>query len=307
MNRFIKSIVAFSLKNRFFTFFWVSILFVAGLLSFIKTPIEAFPDVTNTQIIIVTQWNGRSAEEVERFVSVPIEVAMASVQNKTSVRSISMFGLSVVKIIFEDNVEDFYARQQVNNMLRGVDIPEGVEPDVQPPYGPTGEIFRYIINSKKLNSRDLLTIQKWVVDRQLRSIPGVADIVTFGGRDKIYEIQVNPVWLAKYDITPLEVYQAVSKGNINVGGDVIEKNGQAYVVRGMGLLSSIPDIENIIIEDINGVPVLVKNVAQVVESDLPRVGQAGYNSNDDIIEGIVVMRKGENPSDVLKKIRSKVD
>jgi len=280
---------------------------IAGVISFIKTPIEAFPDVTNTQIIIVTQWQGRSAEEVERFVSIPIEIAMSSVQNKTSVRSINMFGLSVVKVIFEDKVEDFFARQQINNQLRGIDFPEGVEPDVQPPYGPTGEIFRYVLKSKKLNSRDLLTIQKWVVDRQLRSIPGVADITTFGGRDKIYEIQINPVLLSKYDITPLEVYQAVSKSNINVGGDVIEKNGQAYVVRGMGLLNKIEDIENIIVEDIKGVPILVKNVAGVVESDLPRVGQAGYNTNDDIIEGIVVMRKGENPSEILKGIRSKVD
>jgi len=307
MNRFIRNIVAFSLKNKFFTFFWVAILMIAGVISFIKTPIEAFPDVTNTQIIIVTQWQGRSAEEVERFVSIPIEIAMSSVQNKTSVRSINMFGLSVVKVIFEDKVEDFFARQQINNQLRGIDFPEGVEPDVQPPYGPTGEIFRYVLKSKKLNSRDLLTIQKWVVDRQLRSIPGVADITTFGGRDKIYEIQINPVLLSKYDITPLEVYQAVSKSNINVGGDVIEKNGQAYVVRGMGLLNKIEDIENIIVEDIKGVPILVKNVAGVVESDLPRVGQAGYNTNDDIIEGIVVMRKGENPSEILKGIRSKVD
>ncbi len=307
MNSFIRNIVAFSLKNKFFTFFWVGILLIAGLISFVRTPIEAFPDVTNTQIIIVTQWQGRSAEEVERFVSIPIEIAMSSVQNKTSVRSINMFGLSVVKIIFEDRVEDFFARQQVNNQLRGIDFPEGVEPDVQPPYGPTGEIYRYILKSKNLSSRELLTIQKWVIDRQLRSVPGVADITTFGGRDKIFEIQINPVLLSKYDITPLEVYQAVSKSNINVGGDVIEKNGQAYVVRGMGLLNKIEDIENIIVDDINGVPILVKNVAGVVESDLPRVGQAGYNANDDIIEGIVVMRKGENPSEVLKGIRSKID
>ena len=307
MNRFIRNIVAFSLKNKFFTFFWVGILVIAGVISFVRTPIEAFPDVTNTQIIIISQWQGRSAEEVERFVSIPIEIAMSSVQNKTSVRSINMFGLSVVKIIFEDHVEDFFARQQVNNQLRGVDFPEGVVPDVQPPYGPTGEIFRYVLNSKTRNSRDLLTLQTWVVDRQLRSVSGVADINTFGGREKIYEIQINPVLLSKYEITPLEVYQAVSKSNINVGGDVIEKNGQAYVVRGMGLLDKIEDIENIIVDDINGVPILVKNVANVVESDLPRVGQAGFNSKDDIIEGIVVMRKGENPSEVLKGIRAKVE
>src|SRR5690606_2561459 len=261
MNKVIQNIVAFSLKNRFFTFFWVAIMIIAGIVSYKNTPIEAFPDVTNTQIILVTEWPGRSAQEVERFVSIPIEVAMNSVQRKTNVRSISMFGLSVIKIIFEDDVEDFFARQQVSNQLVGVDLPEGVRAEVQPPYGPTGEIFRYILRSITKDTRELLTIQNWVIDRQLRAIPGVADVVAFGGREKIYEIQVNPAMLSQYDITPLDVYNAVSNSNINVGGDVIEKNGQAYVVRGMGLLTSVADIENIIIDDRQGVPVLVRNVA----------------------------------------------
>src|SRR6187455_611114 len=137
MTKFIRHIVAFSLKNKSIIFFLTGILVVGGVVSFIHTPIEAFPDVTNTQIIIVTEWNGRSAEEVERFVTIPIEVAMNSVQKKTSVRSICMFGLSVMKIIFDDDVEDFFARQQVTNLLRNVNLPEGVDPDVQPPYGPT--------------------------------------------------------------------------------------------------------------------------------------------------------------------------
>ncbi|MBT1690569.1 efflux RND transporter permease subunit [Dawidia soli] len=307
MNKLIKNIVAFSLKNRFFTFFWVAIMIVAGIVSYRNTPIEAFPDVTNTQIIIVTEWQGRSAQEVERFVSIPIEVAMNSVQRKTNVRSISMFGLSVIKIIFDDDVEDFFARQQVNNQLVNVSLPEGVDPEVQPPYGPTGEIFRYVLTSKVKDTRELLTIQNWTIDRQLRAVPGVADVVAFGGREKIYEIQVNPALLQRYDITPLDVYEAVNKSNINVGGDVIEKNGQAYVVRGMGLLNSAEDIENIIIEARAGVPVLVKNVATVLQSDLPRVGQVGLDSNDDVVEGIVVMRKGENPSDVLSRVKARIE
>lgn len=282
-------------------------MIIAGVVSYKNTPIEAFPDVTNTQIIIVTEWQGRSAQEIERFVSIPIEVAMNSVQRKVNVRSISMFGLSVIKIIFEDDVEDFFARQQVNNQLTNVSLPEGVEPEVQPPYGPTGEIFRYVLNSKTKDTRELLTIQNWIIDRQLRAVSGVADVVAFGGREKIYEIQVNPALLNRYEITPLDVYQAVNKSNINVGGDVIEKNGQAYVVRGMGLLNSMEDIENIIIEDRQGVPVLVKNVATVQQSDLPRVGQVGLNKNDDVVEGIVVMRKGENPSEVLARVKSKID
>jgi cobalt-zinc-cadmium resistance protein CzcA len=307
MNKFIRGIVGFSLKNRFFIFFMTGLLTIAGIVSYRDTPLEAFPDVTNTQIIIVTEWNGRSAEEIERFVTVPIEVAMNSVQQKTNVRSTTMFGLSIIKIIFDDNVEDFFARQQVNNQLRNISLPEGVEPDVQPPYGPTGEIFRYTLKSKDRDSRELLTLQNWVIDRQLRSIPGVADVVAFGGREKIYEVQVNPTNLVKYNITPLEVYQAVSKSNINVGGDVIEKNGQAYVVRGIGLLTSIRDIENIIVEFVKGNPVLVRDVAVVKESDMPRVGQVGLDDNDDVVEGIVVQRKGENPSAVLALIKDKVE
>ncbi|GAB2637935.1 CusA/CzcA family heavy metal efflux RND transporter [Emticicia sediminis] len=269
-------------------------------------PIEAFPDVTNTQIIIVTEWNGRSAEEIERFVTTPIEISMNSVQKKTSVRSITMFGLSVIKIIFDDDVEDFFARQQVNNLLRNVSLPDGVEPDVQPPYGPTGEIFRYTLKSKSRDSRDLLTIQNWVIDRQLRSVAGVADLVAFGGQEKTYEISVDPNRLSKYDITPLQVYEAVNKGNLNVGGDIIEKNKQAYVVRGIGLLSSIQDIENIIVDDAGGNPILVKNLADVSEAAMPRVGQVGLNDNDDVVEGIVVMRKGENPKEVLERVKAKI-
>lgn len=306
MNKFIRNIVAFSLKNKFFTFFMTGVLIIAGIVSFIKTPIEAFPEVTNTQIIIVSQWPGRSAEEIERFVTRPTEVAMNSVQRKTNVRSITMFGLSVMKIIFEDGVDDFFARQQVNNQLRTVSLPEGVDPEVQPPYGPTGEIFRYVLRSPDRNSRDLLTVQNWTIDRQLRSVAGVADVVAFGGQEKIYEIQVNPTQLQKYDITPLEVYNAVSKSNLNVGGDVIERNNQAYVVRGIGLLDKQSDIENIIIDQNQDAPVLVKHVATVKESALPRVGQTGLNNDDDVVEGIVVMRKDENPSEVLARVKKKV-
>ena len=307
MNKFIKNIIAFSLKNRMFTFLWVSILVIAGVIAFKQMPIEAFPDVTNTQIIVVTQWNGKSAEEVERFVTSPIEIAMNSVQRKTSVRSVTMFGLSVIKIIFEDDVEDFFARQQVNNQLRNIQLPSGVDPDVQPPYGPTGEIFRYVLRSDKRDTRDLLTIQSWMIDRQLRAIPGVADLVAFGGQQKVYEISVEPDRLASYDITPMEVYDAVSKSNLDVGGDVIEKNGQAYVVRGVGLLQSIKDIENIIVKYANGNPILVKHIARVIESSLPRVGQTGLDQNDDVVEGIVVMRKGENPHEVLARVKDKIN
>ena len=196
-------------------------------------------------------WPGRSAEEVEKFVSIPIEVAMNPVQKKSSVRSTTVFGLSVVKIIFDDGVEDAFARQQVNNMLLGVDLPEGISPDVQPPTGPTGEIFRYTLTSSVKTVQELKTLQDWIIERRLLGVPGVADVVSFGGEVKTYEIKVNPQKLASYNITPLDVYMAASKSNINVGGDVIVDNSQAYVVRGIGLLDNEDEISNIIVNNIN--------------------------------------------------------
>ena len=305
MNKAIRGIVAFSLRNKGFTLIVTGVLVVLGIWSYLKTPLEAFPDVTNTQIIVVTQWNGRSAEEIERFVSVPIEVAMNSVQRKTSVRSISMFGLSVIKIIFEDDVEDAFARQQVNNLLRNVNLPEGVEADVQPPYGPTGEIFRYTLDSER-NASELLVWQDWVIDRQLRTVPGVADVVSFGGARKIYEVSVVPGKLTEYGLTPLDVYVAIQNSNKNVGGDVIERNGQAFVVRGIGLYTELADIENVIVSVHEGVPLLVKHVAKVSVGTVPRVGQVGLDEENDKVEGIVVMRKGENPSEVLAALKAKI-
>ncbi len=307
MNKFIKNIIGFSLKNKAFTFIWVAILAVAGFISFKNMPIEAFPDVTNTQIVIITQWNGRSAEEVERFVTTPIELAMSPVQKKTSVRSTTMFGLSIVKILFEDGVDDIFARNMVNNQLRTVSLPEDIDPEVQPPYGPTGEIYRYTLESKDRDSRDLLTLQTWVVDRALRSVPGVADVNVFGGQDKVFELSIDPRKLDKYNLTPSEVLEAVTNSNLNVGGDVIEKSGQAYVVRGIGLVKSISDIENITIHSDGGNPILVKNVADVHEGSLPRVGQASLNNQADTVEGIVVMRKGENAQEVLLAVKAKID
>lgn len=307
MNKLIKGIIGFSLRNKLFTFFWIGVVVIAGIISYKNIPVEAFPDVTNTQIIIVTQWPGRSAEEVERFVTSPVEIAMNSVQKKENVRSVTMFGLSVIKIIFDDDVDDFFARQQVNNQLKNVQLPDDVDPEVQPPYGPTGEIFRYTLNSNEKDTRELLTIQNWVIDRQLRAVPGIADVVAFGGREKTYEVEIDPILLQKYELSSPQVYEAISNANVNVGGDIIEKNGQAYVVRGIGLLDSRADIENTIVAESDDNPILIKNIAKVTESNIPRVGQAGLNENDDVVEGIVVMRKNENPSEVLERLKEKIE
>lgn len=306
MNKFIKNIIYFSLRHRYLVFFLTAIIAVMGVLSYKNTPVETFPDVTNTQIIIIAQWPGRSAEEIEKFVTMPMETVLNSVQKKSNLRTTSAFGLSYIRIIFDDDVDDAFARQQVLSRLGGTDLPDGVKPDVQPPYGPTGEIYRYTLKSAIRSIRDLTTIQNWVLDRQFKSVPGVADVNSFGGEEKTYEVSVNPELLIKYNLTSLDVYNAISKSNVNVGGDVIEKNGQSYLVRGIGLLNNIEDIRNIIINKINGVPLLVKNVADVMEGGKPRLGQVARDQNEDVLEGIIVMRKGENPSDVLNAVREKV-
>ena len=318
MNKALKSILAFSLKNKYFVFFATAIMVIYGVITFKNMPIEAFPDVTNTEITIITQWPGRSAEEVEKFVTIPIEITLNPVQKKTSLRSTSIFGLSVVKLIFDDDVQDTYARMQVNNLLGNISLPDNITPQVQPPTGPTGEIFRYTLESSFRDPRELKTTQDWVVDRELRSVPGVADIVSFGGMVKTYEISVNPHKLSNLGITPLDVYNAVAKSNINIGGDVIKKNSQAYIVRGIGILNNINEIKNIIVININGIPVLVKDVADVSISNLPRLGEVGRTDavdtaamrtlikNPDAVEGIVLMRKGENPDKVIQALKQKI-
>ncbi len=300
--------------------FLASILIIAGIITFKDMPIEAFPDVTNTEITVITQWPGRSAEEVEKLITIPIEIALNPVQKKLSLRSTSIFGLSFIKLIFEDNVKDSEARQQVMNMLVNATLPPGITPAVQPPTGPTGEIFRYTLKSSIRNVRELKTIQDWVIDRRLRAIPGIGDVNSFGGKTKTYEITVHPGKLATLGITSLDVFTAVQKTNINVGGDMIIQNNQAFAVRGLGLLNDINEIRNIIVSDNNGIPVLVKDVADVQISNLPRLGWVGRSDavidksgkrkvidNEDAVEAIIVMRKGENPSEVVGALKKEIN
>lgn len=320
MNNLLKNIIAFSLKNYYFILIATVVLLIGGVITFKNMPIEAFPDVTNTEISVITQWPGRSAEEVEKFVTTPIEIALNSVQKKVSLRSTSVFGLSYIKLVFDDGIVDKDARSQVTNLLSNADLPEGIQPSVQPPTGPTGELFRYTLRSTFRDQRDLKTMEDWVIERQLRSVPGVADVVSFGGKVKTYEIKVDPGKLSTLGITPLDLFTAVNKSNVNIGGDIINKNDQAYVVRGIGLLNNINEIKNIVVQNVNGIPVLVKDVADVEMSNLPRLGfvsrsDAVFDKNDkrsvrneeDVVEAIVIMRKGENPSQVIKSVKDKIE
>jgi len=305
MRKFVQNIVSFSLKNSLIVLLGTFLLLAGGIYSYLHTPIEAFPDVTNTRVRVITQWPGRSAEEIEKFVTLPISKEMNTIPSKASVRSISLFGLSVVTVTFDDHVDDFYAQQYASNRLGNVNLPSGADFSIEPPSGATGEIYRYIIKSR-LPIREVTSIQDWVIERELLAVPGVADIVSFGGEEKIYEIRINPTELQNYDLSPLDVYEAVSKSNVNVGGDVVSKGDQAYVVRGIGLLESKADIENIQIEVKGSTPVLVKHIAEVKVSAKPRLGQVGYNKEDDVVEGIVIMLRGENPSDVIARLKNRI-
>ena len=305
MHKFVQNIIAFSLHNHVLVLFMTVILLVAGIVCYVNTPIEAYPDVTNTRARIITQWPGRSAEEVEKFITLPIMRVMNTIPRKIDVRSTSLFGLSVVTVIFEDGVDDFFAQQYASNRMQDLDLPEGAESSIEPPSGATGEIYRYVLKSD-WPVREVAAINEWVVERELLSVPGVASIVTFGGEEKTVEIKVNPVELQNYDLSPLEVYEAVSKSNINVGGNVIQKGSQAFVVRGIGLLESMEDIENILIEVKGSTPVHVKHVATVEVSSKPRLGQVGLNDDDDLVQGIVVMLRGQNPGKVIDDLKTKI-
>lgn len=305
MHNIVDKIVAFSLRNSIVVFFLTALLVLAGVYSYINTPIEAYPDVTSTRARIITQWPGRSAEEIEKYITLPVMREMNTIPKKSGVKSISLFGLSVVTVGFDDKVTDFYAQQYAANRIAKVELPEGASAEIEPPYGATGEIFRYVIRSKR-PVKELTAIQDWQITRELVSVPGVADVNTFGGEEKTYEIKINPTELANYNLSPLDVYEAVAKSNVNVGGDVIEKGDQAYVVRGVGLLERIEDIENILIEVKNGVPVLVKQVAAVEIAAKPRLGQVGLQDEDDLVQGIVLMLRGENPSEVIARLKDKI-
>ena len=230
MHKFVQNIVAASLRNHVFVLFMTVLLVIAGVIAYRGMPIEAYPDVTNTRARIITQWPGRSAEEVEKFITLPIMRVMNTIPRKAEVRSTSLFGLSVVTVIFEDGIDDFFAQMYAAIRLMGLDLPEGADAEIEPPSGATGEIFRYILKSD-LPIREVTAIDQWVVQRELLSVAGVADVVSFGGEQKIYEVRVNPVELHNYGLSPLEVFEALENSNINVGGDIINKGGQAYVVR----------------------------------------------------------------------------
>ena len=302
----IKRIVQFALYQPLFVFLGMVLFVGGGIVAFKALPIEAFPDVSDTQVTVITLFPGHAAEEVEKQVTIPIEVALSGVPNSVRVFSHTQFGLSFIILTFNDKPTDYFARQQVIERLRGVDLPAGVEPSLAPLSTAIGEIYRYRVKGDHLDSRELRTIQDWTVVRQLKSVPGVADIVSFGGLIKQYEVQPSLVRMKDYKVTLQQLADALAKSNSNAGGGYVEHGRQQFLIRGLGLLSSIDDIGDVVVAQRNGTPVLVKHVAQVTISAVPRQGIVGQDDNDDVVTGIVLMRKGENPSLVLAALKDKI-
>ncbi len=303
----IKRIVAFALHQPLVIFF-ATLLFVAGgLIAFKNLPVEAFPDVTDTQVTVITLFPGRAAEEVEKQVTIPLEVALSGLPNAVRMFSHTQFGLSFLILTFDDDANVNWSRQQVGERLRTVVLPPGVEPDIAPLSTAIGEIYRYRVKSDAHDSKELRTLEDWVIERALRRIPGVADIVPMGGLIKQYEVQPDLAKLRAYKLTLQNLQTALERGNNNAGGGYVEQGGQQYTIRGIGLLRDAADIDNIVLAERNGTPVLVRDVARVHVGSVPRQGVVGQDKDDDAVTGVVLMRKGENPSKILKEVKARVD
>ena len=302
----IKRIVSFSLHQPLFVMLGLLLFVGGGIAAFKQLPIEAFPDVTDTQVNVISLFPGRAAEEVEKQVTIPLEVALAGLPNTVRMFSHTQFGLSFMIITFDDKANAYFARQQVTERLREVDLPPGVTPELAPLSTPIGEVYRYRVKSDGLDSRELRTLQDWVVTRQLKLVPGVADIVSIGGLIKQYEVHPDLARMRDYKVTLSQIFDALSKGNANAGGSYVTQGRQQYLIRGIGLARTPDDIGNIVVAERNGVPVLIRHVAEVTIGAVPRQGVAGMDADDDIVTGVVLMRQGENPSEVLGRVKEKV-
>ncbi len=303
----IRRIVAFALYQPLFIALGVALFIGAGAFAFKNLPVEAFPDVTDTQVTVISLYPGRAAEEVEKQVTVPLEVNLSGLPGAVRMFSHTQFGLSFVIITFDDRYNGYFARQQVVERLREVDLPDGVQAQLAPFSTAVGEIYRYRMKGDGVSARELRSYQDWIVARQLRFVPGVADITSLGGLVKQYEVRPDLDRLRDYKITLSQLSQAIQRGNANAGGSYVEQGRQQYLIRGIGLFTSIDDIGNVVVAARNGTPILVKDVAQVQLGAVPRQGIAGQDDEDDVVTGVVLMRRGENPAEVLKGVRRAVD
>jgi cobalt-zinc-cadmium resistance protein CzcA len=304
----LEKLITFALQQRIFIFIASVILVIAGIIAVQNLPIEAFPDVEDVHVGIVTQVPGLAPEEVERVVTLPIEHGMSGVPHLTQMRSVSITGLSVVTLTFSEKTDDYFARQQVLEKLQAVNLPTGYQPTLAPLTTAVGEIFRFLVDAPKdMPQREIRAIQDWQIIPVLRTVPGVADVTSFGGAVKEYQIKLDPHLLKKYGVSIDQVNQALNNNSGNVGGGLMHRGDESLVVRSLGLYRNLDDISQTVISADKGRPILVSDVGQVMIGDRPRSGIVAYNGRDDVIEGIVLMNKGQNPAKVIEALRIKVD
>jgi len=302
----IKRLVQFALDQPFFLILLVALFVAGGVAAFKALPVEAFPDVTDTQVQVISLFPGRAAEEVEKQVTIPVEIELSGIPHSVRLFSHTQFGLSFIAVTFDDAVDAYFARQQVLERLRDAELPTGVEPELGPLATPIGEIYRYRLKGP-LSPTDIRTIQDWTVARQLKTVPGVADVVTYGGFVKQYQVEPDFRKMKAFGITLQQLFTALDRGSANAGGGYVEKGEQQYLIRGIGLLKSADDIGNIVVTQRGGTPLLVKDVSAIETGGVPRQGLSGQDDEDDIVTGLVLMRKGENPSAVLHDLKLKID
>ncbi len=300
----INRIVSFALSQRFLVVIAMAALMVWGVISFQQLPIDAYPDLSPPHVEIVSQWPGHAAEEVERLITIPIEIEMNGIPQLQALRSISLYGLSSVEMNFDYSADPYFVREQAFERLPSASLPDGVTPDISPLYSPSGLIYRYVLQSTDRSPQDLKILEDWVLERAYRSIPGVADDSGFGGTTMQYQVQLDPRKLASYNVSVPQVVQQLAANNGNAGGGFYSQGGQFYYVRGLGLVRNLHDIGNIVLTSHNGVPVYVRDVGTVAIGHAPRLGQFGFMEQPDAVEGVILLRIGEQAQVVLKRVEA---
>jgi len=313
----IAALVEFALHNRFMVLVVTLLLLIWGAISFHNLPVEAYPDVANNYVQVITQWPGRAAEEVEQQVTIPVETQLNGLPHLEHLRSVSLFGLSSVTMIFDDSSENDWNRQKVLERLSQVTLPNNLQPTIGPDYSPVGQIYWYTLKSTnpKYDLMNLKSLEDWVLEKQFKSIPNVVDVSSFGGTTREYQVRVDPNRLIAYGLTIGQVEQQLANNNVNAGGSFIESGLQQINVRAVGLITNLQDIEETVLKAQNGAPVRVKDIATVTEGPRIRLGQIGKAirkddgtilDNEDVVEGIVLLRKGANADGVMEDIHAKV-
>src|ERR1700728_3585114 len=301
----IHGLVQFALKQRFLVLMLVLFIAIGGTFSFQRMPVDAYPDPSPPMGEVIAQWPGHAAEEVDRLVTLRTEVEMNGVPKMAIQRSISLYGLSDVILTFDEDTDDYFARQVVFQRLSEVNFPTGVQPTLAPLSSPSGLVYRYVLESPDRSPQELKTFEDWVIEREYKQVRGVADDSGFGGTVMQYQVLLDPARLYGYHITVPQIIQQLSVNNANTGGGFYPQGGQFYYVRGLGLIKDVQDIGSVIIGSQNGVPVRIRDVGEVTIGHAPRLGQFGFNKNDDAVEGVIMMLRGDQTQNVLKGVEAK--